>query len=75
MKHWSFSSNLRKRLGPIEISFIGVLNACSHCGMVDEGFAYFKRMTEEFGIVPRIEHYGCMVDLLGRAGLVKRAYE
>ena len=48
---------------------------CSHCGMVGEGFAYFKRMKEEFGIMRRIEHYDCMVDLLGRASLVKRAYE
>lgn len=65
----------RKGLVPSEITFVGVLYACSHCGMVDEGFAYFKRMGEEFGIVPKIEHCGCMVDLLGRAGLVKRAYE
>ncbi|CAL5412550.1 unnamed protein product [Camellia sinensis] len=65
----------RERLVPTEITFIGVLYACSHCGMVDQGFAYFKRMKDEFGIVPRIEHYGCIVDLLGRAGLVKRAYE
>ncbi|KAL2557979.1 Pentatricopeptide repeat-containing protein [Forsythia ovata] len=65
----------RKGLVPSEITFVGVLYACSHCGMVDEGFAYFERMTNEFGIVPKIEHYGCMVDLLGRAGLVKRAYE
>ncbi|XP_059668702.1 pentatricopeptide repeat-containing protein At4g21065-like [Cornus florida] len=62
-------------LVPTEITFVGVLYACSHCGMVDEGFAYFKRMKEEFGIVPKIEHYGCMVDLLGRAGLVKKAFE
>ncbi|CAK9156385.1 unnamed protein product, partial [Ilex paraguariensis] len=65
----------RQGLVPTEITFVGVLYACSHCGMVDEGFAYFERMKEEFGIVPKIEHYGCMVDLLGRAGLVKRAYE
>ncbi|KAK2980536.1 hypothetical protein RJ640_015921 [Escallonia rubra] len=65
----------RRGLVPSEITFVGVLYACSHCGMVDEGFAYFERMKEEFGIVPKIEHYGCMVDLLGRAGLVKRAFE
>lgn len=65
----------RKRLTPSEITFVGVLYACSHCGMVDEGFAYFKRMKQEFGIEPRIEHYGCMVDLLGRAGRVQQAYE
>ncbi|PWA49424.1 tetratricopeptide repeat (TPR)-like superfamily protein [Artemisia annua] len=65
----------RKRLTPSEITFVGVLYACSHCGMVDEGFDYFKRMKEEFGIEPRIEHYGCMVDLLGRAGRLQQAYE
>ncbi|CAH9089816.1 unnamed protein product [Cuscuta epithymum] len=60
---------------PTEITFVGVLYACSHCGMVDEGFSYFDRMQKEFRIKPKIEHFGCMVDLLGRAGLVKRAYE
>lgn len=70
-----FKEMERKGLMPSEITFVGVLYACSHCGMVDEAFTYFKRMREEFGIVPKIEHYGCMVDLLGRAGLVQRAYE
>lgn len=65
----------REGLVPSEITFVGVLYACSHCGMVDEGFNYFKRMKDEYGIVPRIEHYGCMVDLLGRSGKVKEAYE
>ncbi|XP_050235747.1 pentatricopeptide repeat-containing protein At4g21065 [Mercurialis annua] len=59
---------------PSEITFVGVLYACSHCGLVNEGFNYFKKM-EGYGIVPRMEHYGCMVDLLGRSGLVKEAYE
>lgn len=63
------------RFPPSEITFVGVLYACSHCGMVNEGFTYFERMKDEFGIVPKIEHYGCMVDLLGRAGLVKQAYK
>ncbi|KAF8408808.1 hypothetical protein HHK36_004877 [Tetracentron sinense] len=65
----------KEGLVPSEITFVGVLYACSHCGMVDEGFGYFKRMREEYGIVPKIEHYGCMVDLLGRAGLVREAHE
>lgn len=65
----------RRRLVPSEITFVGVLYACSHCGLVDEGFACFDRMKKEYGIVPKIEHYGCMVDLMGRAGLVKKAYE
>ncbi|XP_010245184.1 PREDICTED: pentatricopeptide repeat-containing protein At4g21065 [Nelumbo nucifera] len=65
----------REGLKPTEITFVGVLYACSHCGMVDEGFGYFKKMEEEYGIVPKIEHYGCMVDLLGRAGLVQEAHD
>lgn len=70
-----FKEMERKGLVPSEITLVGVLYACSHCGIVDEGFDYFRRMKEEYGIIPRIEHYGCMVDLLGRAGLVKEAYE
>lgn len=53
---------------PDHITFVGVLSACSHIGLVDEGFEYFKSMTEVYGLVPRVEHYSCMVDLLGRAG-------
>lgn len=61
-------------LAPTDITLVGVLYACSHCGMVDEGFDYFNQMRDRYGIMPRIEHYGCMVDLLGRAGKVKEAY-
>lgn len=70
-----FTELEKQKLLPSEITFVGVLYACSHCGMLDEGFNYFKRMKQEYGIVPRIEHHGCMVDLLARAGLVKQAYE
>lgn len=65
----------RKGFVPSAITFVGVLYACSHCGMVDEGFNYFERMKEEYKIAPKIEHYGCMIDLLGRSGKVKEAYE
>ncbi|KAK7295301.1 hypothetical protein RJT34_18207 [Clitoria ternatea] len=57
---------------PNEITMIGVLSACNHCGLVDEGRRCFKAM-EKFGIAPRIEHFGCMVDLLGRAGCLDEA--
>lgn len=60
---------------PDDVSFIGVLSACSHSGMVEDGFRYFEMMTGTFGIEPKIEHYGCMVDLLTRAGLVDRAVD
>lgn len=62
-------------LAPTEITLVGVLYSCSHCGLVDEGFRYFDRMRREYGIEPKIEHYGCMVDLLGRAGLVEEAHD
>lgn len=61
-------------LQPTEITLVGVLHACSHCGLVGQGLRYFRKMKEEHGIAPRIEHYGCVVDLLGRAGLVDEAH-
>ncbi|KAH0687242.1 hypothetical protein KY289_017953 [Solanum tuberosum] len=54
---------------PDEITFLGVLFACSHAGYVNEGYRYFRCMKETWYIEPRIEHYGCMVDMLSRAGL------
>ncbi|KAH0853726.1 hypothetical protein HID58_092932 [Brassica napus] len=59
---------------PDEITFLGLLNACSHRGLVEEGREYFSRMVNEFKIVPSIKHYGSMVDLLGRAGRLDDAY-
>ncbi|CAN4076138.1 unnamed protein product [Withania somnifera] len=53
---------------PDDVVFIAVLSACTHGGMLEEGKRVFFQMVNEFGIKPRIEHYGCMVDLLGRAG-------
>lgn len=61
-------------LTPDSIAFVSVLSACSHAGLVDEGRYYFKLMTEEYRILPRLEHFSCMVDLLGRAGRVNEAY-
>ncbi|KAK7244828.1 hypothetical protein RIF29_39655 [Crotalaria pallida] len=60
---------------PNEITFMGVLGACRHMGLVDEGRRYFSSMTQEHKIEPNVKHYGCMVDLLGRAGLLKEAEE
>ncbi|MQL94453.1 hypothetical protein Taro_027104 [Colocasia esculenta] len=60
---------------PDAVTFVGLLNACTHGGLVDKGEDYFKSMTHAYGIEPRIEHYGCMIDLLGRAGKFKAAME
>lgn len=59
---------------PDEVTFLGVLCACSHVGMVDEGRWYFDLMNKKYGIKPTIKHYGCLVDMLGRAGLLEEAY-
>ncbi|KAL1531763.1 pentatricopeptide repeat-containing protein-like protein [Salvia divinorum] len=60
-------------LKPNHITYIGVLTACSHVGLVEEGLSYFKSMTEQHGLVPKQEHYACVVDILGRAGQLGRA--
>lgn len=53
---------------PNHITILGVLFACSHAGLVNEGWNYFRSMKNLYGIDPGREHYGCMLDLLGRAG-------
>ncbi|KAI4343903.1 hypothetical protein L6164_011198 [Bauhinia variegata] len=68
------SAGLNK-VRPDEITFIGVLCACSHGGFIDEGRQIFASMNQTWGIIPRIEHYGCMVDLLSRAGFLDEALE
>ncbi|KAK4365626.1 hypothetical protein RND71_013506 [Anisodus tanguticus] len=60
---------------PDEVTFVAVLSACSHAGLVDEGYKVFYQMKKVFGIEPQMEHYACMVDLLGRAGLLQQASE
>ncbi|KAK9990356.1 hypothetical protein SO802_025341 [Lithocarpus litseifolius] len=60
-------------LKPDSVTFIGVLTACSHAGLVDLGFHYFNLMINEYQINPSKEHYGCMIDLLCRAGRLNDA--
>lgn len=62
-------------LVPNAITFVAVLSACNHGGLVDEGRRYFAAMVSEHGIRPRIEHYGCMVDILARAGFIEEALD
>ncbi|KAG6408676.1 hypothetical protein SASPL_131694 [Salvia splendens] len=70
-----FSEMIQMGMKPNDVTFIGLLNACSHMGLISEGRAFFARMTTDFAITPSIEHYGCMVDLLSRRGLLQEAYE
>eukprot|EP01018_Ginkgo_biloba_P024429 Gb_13303 [translate_table: standard] len=60
---------------PNYITFISVLSACSHAGLVDEGWQYFNSITRDYCIKPRVKHYACMVDLLGRAGRLDEAQD
>ncbi|GMH22505.1 hypothetical protein Nepgr_024348 [Nepenthes gracilis] len=60
-------------LKPDSITFIGVLTACSHAGLVDLGFHFFNSMASNYHINPSKEHYGCMIDLLCRAGRLTEA--
>ncbi|KAG8069480.1 hypothetical protein GUJ93_ZPchr0006g41544 [Zizania palustris] len=59
---------------PNEMTFLSVLSACSHAGLVNEGWKYFTSMKGDFGLEPGMEHYGTMVDLLGRAGKLDEAW-
>ncbi|KAK2986932.1 hypothetical protein RJ640_009075 [Escallonia rubra] len=70
-----FSKMQQAGVGPSEVTYISVLTACSHAGLVQEGRSIFDHMVRIVGLEPRIEHYGCMVDLLGRAGLLNEAEE
>jgi len=53
---------------PDHVTFVGVLSACSHAGLLEEGFKHFESMSDSYGLAPRIEHFSCMADVLGRAG-------
>ncbi|KAL0292226.1 UNVERIFIED_CONTAM: putative pentatricopeptide repeat-containing protein [Sesamum calycinum] len=70
-----FDKMVESGVRPDRIVFVAVLNACSHAGLVDEGLRYFKMMVHSYNITPDQEIYGCIVDLLGRAGRVKEAYQ
>ncbi|KAL2466669.1 Tetratricopeptide repeat (TPR)-like superfamily protein [Abeliophyllum distichum] len=58
---------------PNEVTFLSLLYACSHCGLKDQGLQYFDLMVKKYGLEPQLEHYTCVVDLLGRAGCLAEA--
>lgn len=74
-KKRSFDSWSGSLIVPNDVTFIGVLMACSHAGMVEEGKKHFQSMIEDYGVKPRLSHFGCMVDLLCRGGLLQEAYD
>ncbi|CAK9160878.1 unnamed protein product [Ilex paraguariensis] len=68
-----FKDMERAAVTPDYVTFVNVLSACAHSGLVEEGRHYFHYMTEVYSIEPGMEHFGCMVDLLGRAGMLVEA--
>ncbi|XP_027072313.1 pentatricopeptide repeat-containing protein At4g30700-like [Coffea arabica] len=70
-----FHEMLDSGVTPTGISFLSVLYACSHAGLVEEGKKIFESMVHDHGFTPSAEHYACMVDLLGRAGKLRYALE
>ncbi|XP_057958433.1 pentatricopeptide repeat-containing protein At4g15720 [Malania oleifera] len=70
-----FKEMLRKRIKPNDVTFVGVLYACSHSGLVDEGLKHLNLMYKEHGIMPDAKHYTCVVDMLSRSGRLNEAYQ
>ncbi|KAI3904629.1 hypothetical protein MKW98_014809 [Papaver atlanticum] len=70
-----FHEMVRGGTAPDDVTFVGVLLACTHDGLVEEAYQFFKSMKKDFSITPKLEHYSCIVDLLGRAGKLKEAYD
>lgn len=64
----AFDNMLDQGITPDEITFVGVLSACSHVGLIEQGKNHFESMSKVYGITPTLKHYACMVDILGRAG-------
>ncbi|KAK8965736.1 Pentatricopeptide repeat-containing protein [Platanthera guangdongensis] len=68
-----FDEMLAAGLEPDSITFVCVLSACSHAGLIEKGFMYFASMSRDHRKIPANEHYACMVDMLGRAGRLDEA--
>eukprot|EP01018_Ginkgo_biloba_P001468 Gb_24929 [translate_table: standard] len=70
-----FEQMQQSGINPNPVTLVGVLSACCHAGLVNEGRQYFDYMSQYYHITPAMEHYGCMVDLLGRAGHLDEAQD
>ncbi|XP_021898468.1 pentatricopeptide repeat-containing protein At1g06143 [Carica papaya] len=68
-------SRMQKEIEPNGVTFVSILTACTHAGLVEEGRKRFQSMIDDYSIIPGVEHYGCMVDLLSKAGLLEEGLE
>ncbi|PIA49147.1 hypothetical protein AQUCO_01300186v1 [Aquilegia coerulea] len=70
-----YNEMLYEGLKPDNITFVGVLSACGHTGLIEQGWKYFRSISELHGSLPTLDHYACMINLLGRSGHMKEAVE
>lgn len=70
-----FNDMLKENIEPTDIVFTTVLSACSHTGMITDGWRYFDKMCHTYNFIPSMRHYVCMVDLLARSGSLEEAWE
>ncbi|KAG8390556.1 hypothetical protein BUALT_Bualt01G0095700 [Buddleja alternifolia] len=70
-----FDRMIDEGIRPDDVAFTVVLTACSHVGLVDDGYRFFELMVHKYSISPSPDHYACMVNLLGKSGKLKAAYE
>ncbi|KAL8149415.1 pentatricopeptide repeat-containing protein At3g14730 [Apium graveolens] len=71
----TFSCMCEAQLKPNDATFVGILSACSHGGLLSQGRMFLDQMHQIYGVVPTIEHYSCVIDMLGRAGQLEEAYK
>ncbi|XP_031391699.1 pentatricopeptide repeat-containing protein At1g09220, mitochondrial-like [Punica granatum] len=69
----NFERMKRCGLKPNRVTFLSILNACSHGGLVEEGLRFFEKMGADYGVKPDVKHYGSLIDLLGRSGRLEEA--
>lgn len=68
-----FKEMVKTNVKPNSVTFLGVLTACSHGGLIEQGHFFFEQMESCYGISPGVDHYNCMVDLVGRTGQLDEA--
>ncbi|KAM5571859.1 putative pentatricopeptide repeat-containing protein [Rosa sericea] len=69
-----FRRMLAENIEPDHVTFVGVLTACGHAGLVEDGMTYWESMIKDYNIQPGADHYACVVDMLGRAGKLNEAH-